>query len=115
MNNPSVDDAFEMVISFLTIVLKERPASIVAILRSIRRRDDGWSSDAVLKKIVQSVDDHYYKIYESRIDIDWIFGRKYEVDDENGNDDEHDTDDEELETDTSSNEEEEDTYEEEET
>jgi hypothetical protein len=115
MNNPSIDDAFEMVISFLKIVLKERPASIVAILRSIRRRYDGWSSDAVLKKIVLSIDDHHYKIYESRIDFDWIFGRKYEVDDENGNDDEHDTDDEELETDTSSNEEEEDTYEEEET
>jgi DNA repair protein REV1 len=70
-------EAIQLVTEFLTICLQEgRSKDMVTMVRNIRKRGDGWSEDAVLSEIFQTLDKEYLQLHGAHLDRDWIMGTK---------------------------------------
>lgn len=70
---PTDKEAINMIATFLRTCLKEKRTDVlVTLIRSIRKRTDGWSAREVLFWIVHSVDDDHTSIYGFHLDVDWL-------------------------------------------
>lgn len=76
--NCSLDpEAIQLVSQFLTICVREgRSNDMVTMVRRIRKREDGWSEEAVLSQIFEPVDNEYLQLHGARLDREWTMGRK---------------------------------------
>jgi hypothetical protein len=72
-NSPSNAEAISTVGDFLRTCLKERRMNdIPALVRSIKKRQDEWSKRPVLLQIVHDLDELHERMYNARLDIDWL-------------------------------------------
>lgn len=72
-NSPVNSEAIDIVIDFFRTCLEERRMNVVpALVRSIKSRSDPWSAASVLWDIVHGVDEHHFKMYNSRLDTQWL-------------------------------------------
>eukprot|EP00980_Cylindrotheca_fusiformis_P020069 scaffold7139_cov115-Cylindrotheca_fusiformis.AAC.19 len=76
--NSSTDpEAVRLVTTFLTICIQEgRSKDMVTLVRTIRKRGDGWSDESVLSQILQSLDNEYLQLHGARLDRNWAMGTK---------------------------------------
>mmetsp|Transcript_10273 Transcript_10273/g.25802 ORF Transcript_10273/g.25802 Transcript_10273/m.25802 type:complete len:614 (-) Transcript_10273:73-1914(-) len=67
--------SIEMVVDFLSIVLKEgRLPAMVTMIRCIRNRRDAWSNSKIVEQIAQSVNTLHMELYEASLDVPWLMG-----------------------------------------
>lgn len=72
-NSPSNADAIGTVCDFFCTCLKERRLNVIPpLVRSIKKRTDEWSNRLVLLQIIHEVDDQHERMYNMRLDIDWL-------------------------------------------
>lgn len=72
-NSPLNSEAVDMVIDFFRLCLSERRMNIIPpLVRSMRNRMDLWSDRSVLLTIIQGLDEDHYKMYNNRLDIEWL-------------------------------------------
>jgi hypothetical protein len=73
-NSPANPEAMEMVHTFLrTCLVEHRMNALRPLLQSIRnRKDDLWSSEDVLMKIGQVLDETHFELYGKRLDLNWL-------------------------------------------
>jgi DNA repair protein REV1 len=71
----SYPNSINMVLDFLSIVLKEgRLPDMVTMIRCIRNRQDEWSKIGIIERIAKTMNDLHIELYGTNLDVGWLMG-----------------------------------------